>query len=316
MRAFAGARFRYDALDVPLEWMQENTRAYEAAEKPLLQIARIFRADLIHANQFCFGALPIHTPKIVTAHSDVLSWAGVCRPEGFEDSIWLRRYCALVNSGLRGANAIVAPTQWMACALRRGFPAAKNVGVILNGRTIESMRVDPCQRILQAVSVGRLWDEAKGFSVLAGMDAAMPVVVAGETTLEDAAAAGALSEEEVLSLFRCSSVYVATSVYEPFGLAPLEAALCGCAVVANDIESLREVWCDAAIYYRGAAELRRVLDRLVERPDELRCARLRSQRRGLELSVEKMMDGYLDLYTELLVGRVAHERQGVAAYAG
>jgi glycosyltransferase involved in cell wall biosynthesis len=316
MRAFASSRFRYDALDVPLEWMQENARAYDAAERSLLQIARIFHADLIHANQFCFGALPTHLPKVVTAHSDVLSWAEVCRPEGLADSAWLRRYCALVNAGLRGATSIVAPTQWMAHALRRGFPAARNAAVILNGRTIEDTRVDPCQRVLQAVAIGRLWDEAKGFSVLAGMQAAMPVVVAGETTLEDAAAAGALSEEEVLALFRCSSVYVATSVYEPFGLAPLEAALCGCAVVANDIESLREVWGDAAIYYRGAAQLRGVLDRLVERPDELRCARLRSQRRGLELSIDKMVDGYLGLYTELLTGRLTQERQRVAAYAG
>jgi len=37
--------------------------------------------------------------------------------------------------------------------------------------------------------------------------------------------------------------------YEPFGLAPLEAALSRCAIVANDIPSLREVWGSAAMYF-------------------------------------------------------------------
>ena len=53
---------------------------------------------------------------------------------------------------------------------------------------------------------------------------------------------GPLAEEDLLALFQESAIYLCTSRYEPFGLAPLEAALCGCAVVANDIESLREVW--------------------------------------------------------------------------
>ena len=38
-----------------------------------------------------------------------------------------------------------------------------------------------------------------------------------------------------------AAIYIATSKYEPFGLAPLEAALSGCALVANDIPSLAEV---------------------------------------------------------------------------
>lgn len=315
-RRWAGHRFWYEAWATPLEWMEANELAYRGAEDALLRLASDFNADVIHANQFCFGALPTGLPKVVTAHSDVLSWASVCRPTGLEDSQWLRQYCALVSSGLKGASAVVAPTRWMAGALGRGFAEAKDIRVVLNGRTIPCSAMPRVDRFLQAVSIGRGWDEAKGFSVLDGMDAAMPVMVAGETTLEGPSGAGALSEEQVLALFRRSSVYVASSVYEPFGLAPLEAALCGCAVVANDIGSLREVWGEAAIYFRGADELKRTLDRLVDAPAELRCAQLQARRRAMELTAARMVDGYLELYTELLDGREQRLSVETATYAG
>jgi hypothetical protein len=315
-RLWAGRRFWYEAWATPLEWMEANDAAYRGAEAALLRVAKEFRANAIHANQFCFGALPSDVPKVVTAHSDVLSWASVCRPEGLGDSPWLRRYCKLVSDGLRGADTVVAPTRWMADALGRGFVTASDVRVVLNGRTIPCPLMPKVDRLLQAVSIGRGWDEAKGFAVLEGLDAAMPVVVAGETTLEGPGGAGALSEKQVLALFRRSSVYVAASVYEPFGLAPLEAALCGCAVVANDIGSLREVWGGAAIYFRGAAELKQVLDRLVEVPAELRCAQLQARRRAMELTAERMVEGYLEIYTELLEGQPDDMPAEAEAYAG
>jgi len=302
-QAWFGTQFQFEALETPLEWMEQNEMAYRGAETALLRVASEFRADLLHANQFCFGALPVSMPKVVTAHSDVLSWAEACRPQGLADSPWLRNYRRLVASGLRGAHAVAAPTRWMAAALRRGFVTTGDVRVIENGRTIPPEDGNPAQRVLQAVSVGRLWDEAKGFCVLDGMDAAMPVLVAGETELE-APGAGALTEAEVLALFRRSSVYVAASVYEPFGLAPLEAALCGCAVVANDIASFREIWGDAALYFRGAASLKEILDRLVESGDALRAAQTRSQSRAMEFTAERMIDGYLSLYAELLESRL------------
>ncbi len=315
-RRWAGRRFWCEAWATPLEWMEANETAYSGAEAALLRVAKDFQAELIHANQFCFGALSTRLPKVVTAHSDVLSWASVCRPEGLGDSPWMRRYCSLVNSGLRGADAVVAPTRWMAKALASGFVAAGEVQVVWNGRTIPSSATPKARRLLQAVSIGRGWDEAKGFAVLEGLNAAMPVTVAGETTLEGPGGAGALSEEQVLALFRRSSVYVASSVYEPFGLAPLEAALCGCAVVANDIESLREVWGEAAIYFSGARELKRLLDRLAEAPAELRCAQLQARRRAMELTAERMVDGYLELYAGLLEERERGVSAETAAYAG
>ena len=49
--------------------------------------------------------------------------------------------------------------------------------------------------------------------------------------------------------FRQSAIYLCASRYEPFGLAPLEAALCGCALVLRDLPSLREIWGNSALFF-------------------------------------------------------------------
>ena len=119
-----GARFRFTSLTTSLEWMQENKAAFEGAADVLLEVAADFNADLLHLNQFCFGALRTDLPKVVTAHSDVLSWAKYCRNGEKEDSRWLRQYCALVSSGLAHADVVTAPTNWMLGAVAENFELA------------------------------------------------------------------------------------------------------------------------------------------------------------------------------------------------
>ncbi|WP_263385645.1 glycosyltransferase family 4 protein [Granulicella arctica] len=315
-----GSAFRYEALGVPLEWMERNHAAYFDAESLLLRVADEFEAEIIHTNQFCFGALPVEVPKVVTAHSDVLSWAEACRPDGIEDSGWLRQYKRLVSAGISGADLIATPTHWMRDALARNFPTPAEVRVILNGRSLAAdCKGEP--RRLQAVTVGRVWDEAKGLAVLDEFEICMPMRVVGEAHFEDERAPalktvkflGKLEEDEVLRNLRRSSVYLATSIYEPFGLAPLEAALCGCGVVARDIASLREVWGDAAIYFKDGNRLSDVMLRLRDVPEELEALRMRSMARALELSADRMVEAYIALYEQLLIVKSTHEE--AVAYA-
>jgi glycosyltransferase involved in cell wall biosynthesis len=105
-------------------------------------------------------------------------------------------------------------------------------------------------------------------------------------------------------------------VYEPFGLAPLEGALCGCAVVANDIASLREVWGDGAIYFNDKASLRQVLAALASSDDALRQAQARSRKRASRFCAVKMVDEYLGLYAELLEASQEAGPMLTEAYAG
>lgn len=296
-------RFSRTALDIPLEWMEDNDRTWTEAAPVLARMAQEFGADLLHSNQFCFGALPVDIPRIVTAHSDVLSWARACRQGPLEDSPWLHTYLSLVHRGLSQAHAIVTPTQWMADSLLGDYPLRKRPLVIPNGRSIPQPDAGP--RKLQAITAGRLWDEAKNIEILADVKSPIPLLVAGDLqygranknmALNGVTFPGSLASEELLRVFRESAMYICTSRYEPFGLAPLEAALCGCAVLANDIPSLREVWQDSALYFHDAVSLTALLNRLCTAPDELSLAQRRSLERARMFTALRMATGYEHLF--------------------
>ena len=305
--------FEFTGSAIPLEWMGENERAYAEGEALLQRVLRGTATDLILANQLCFGHLDTPVPRIVVAHSDVLSWAGACRGSALEPSPWLHRYTAMAQAGLLQAAAVVVPTAWMGEALATNFQLPQGYRVIPNGVELSASTPDghPSQpeRKLQAVSAGRLWDEAKGLDVLAGCQLPMPVLVAGETQFDgqsspplppDVHLLGQLSPADLQGVFRESAIYLCTSRYEPFGLAPVEAALCGCAVVARDLPSLREVWGEAALYFHDAAGLQTQLQRLADDPALLAAAQARSRRHAARYPLKRMVEGYLALFDSML----------------
>ena len=306
MRAQWQDRFRFEQIDAPLEWMTQNQSAYTGAAPSLLRLASSFGADLIHSSQFCFGALPLDIPKIVTAHSDVFSWAQACRGGTLEPSDWLTQYTGLITRGIAAADSIVAPTRWMAGSLASTFSLPHTPAVVHNGRTIPAARSS--SRKCQAITAGRLWDEAKNISLLARVRAPMPLLVAGDTAYDAAAVAplgnltllGKLSSQDLLNIFRESALYICTSQYEPFGLAPLEAAFCGCAIVAYDIPSMRETWDSAALYFDSAESLSHLLHQLDSDPHLLCEAQQRSSARARLFHADSMVDGYHQVFQQAL----------------
>lgn len=297
--------FRYIASEAPLEWMQENATAWFTSAPLLLDVADEFQPNILLSSQYCFGALPLPVPKLIVAHSDVLSWADCCRRGPLDQSHWLRNYVSLVQNGLASAEFVIAPTKWMLDALTRNFTLPPKKCVIPNGRTIPAGKSPP--RKLQAVTAARLWDEAKNIALLRDVHSPMPILIAGEEYVGSASFppqsvsfVGSLPPEELHLLFRESCIYICTSRYEPFGLAPLEAALCGCAVLANNIPSLREVWGQGALYFSGAPELTALLRQLSQNPQQLNAARWNSFRRAHFFSSHRMVGSYLQIFRNAL----------------
>jgi len=300
-----GRRFQFESLDAPLEWMPNNEFALSGASDALVCISKELGVDLLHSNQFCFAALNLDMPKVVTAHSDVLSWGKACRPDGLEDSEWLRRYRGLVQCGLLATDVLVAPTQWMLDALKEKFRLRGDARIIPNGRQVTTLPEGPRQ--MQAVTAGRLWDEAKNIDLLYEVNSPLPLIVAGDSFsvgVPDGAShvkmLGRLSETDLLGVFQRSEMYVCSSRYEPFGLAPLEAALCGCAVLANCIPSLHEVWEDGALYFDNASSLSKLLVRLHSDSELLSGAKRRSFERAQKYSRERMTASYVSVYKTVL----------------
>jgi glycosyltransferase involved in cell wall biosynthesis len=113
---------------------------------------------------------------------------------------------------------------------------------------------------------------------------------------------GPKSQDELRSLFAHASIYAATSRYEPFGLAPLEAAFSRCALVMNDNPVFNELWGDAALYFQSndSADLARVVAELQADPELRNEYAERSYQRACErFTAERMVEQYESAYNEI-----------------
>jgi hypothetical protein len=323
-----GKSFQFVASNAPLEWMEKNEFVPMQGAGVLHHVARDFEPDILHSNQFCFGEIALDIPKLITAHSDAFSRLDACRNCKPQPTRWLRQYLTLVTRGLNGADAVVSPTRWMANSLACHYAALPSSYVIRHGRSLAAVP-ETHRRTVQAVATGQLWDETKDIHMLQDVLSPLPIYVAGERKhhsgisprqMGKAILVGALTESSLLSLYARSTIYIDSSVYEPSGLDALDAALCGCAVIANDIPSTREMWGEAALYFHGARELSAVLHRLNRNSGELTEMQRQSYRRAMELTPQRMADGYEAMYETLTAGRsipaaVAAKSHPLAAHA-
>lgn len=65
---------------------------------------------------------------------------------------------------------------------------------------------------------------------------------------------GYIDDESLATLYSAATVFVYPSVYEGFGIPPLEAMACGCPVILSDIEVFREIYDSKAIFFDTLSE--------------------------------------------------------------
>jgi glycosyltransferase involved in cell wall biosynthesis len=299
-----------------LEWMQDAQEDLELSTEYLSSVVRETQPDILHLNQYGYGALEVPIPKLIVAHSDVVSWWVAVHGEEPRETKWSAWYRDVVCRGLGGATAVVAPSQWMLDAISSHYMRPANAMVIHNGRT-PALFNPYMSKQDYVVSAGRLWDGGKQVSLLTRIDPPLPVEIAGCDEHPDTAVRshdrpapgdrvrlrGRLTEKQMQQLYARAAIYAATSQYEPFGLAPLEAALSRCALVLNDIPSFHELWGDSACYFRynDAQSLADTLKRLAEdRESRIAYANLAYHRARQCFTADRMVDAYLGLYHSLV----------------
>ena len=85
---------------------------------------------------------------------------------------------------------------------------------------------------------------------------------------------GGVSADELVALYRRAAALVFPSLYEGFGLPPVEAMACGCPVAASNAGSLPEVVGEAAVLF-DPADTHSIADGIAEALDQ--SAELASQ---------------------------------------
>jgi len=308
-----------------LDWMQEGQPDLRDSSAYITALVEELDPDLLHFNHICYGNLAVPTPRVVVAHGDLISWWNAVHGHEPKPSRWLDWYRATVICSLRQADVVVAPSVWMLDSIRSCYTRPHRDAVIYNGRNPISFNpyVNKDDSVL---AVGRLWDAGKQVNLLTKHAHPLPVCIVGSDTpvaepmvpiradvrvaTDDfrVALRGPQTEAQLRMLYSRAAIYAATSRYEPFGMAALEAALSRCAIIANDIPSFREIWGDAAIYFEenNAASLADVIQRLHEQPNLCRGYATRAYQRAREcFTAKRMIDEYLRLYGSLVGSKIA-----------
>ena len=293
-----------------LEWMDEPWADVDATGLALLDLADVVRPDLVHLNGYALAAMPWSVPTVVVAHSDVVSWwravHGAAAPAHWDE------YRRRVRSGLDAASAVVGPTAAVLADLADSY-GYEGGSVIFNARSDDWVRASVKERYV--LSAGRMWDPAKNLAALEAVapDLSWPVQVAGagseptspgsrNATVPGLHELGQLGFAEFAERLAQAAIYAAPARYEPFGLAALEAAQAGCALVLGDIPSLREVWGDAALFVRpdDHPALRQTLCELIEHDERRTEMAERARQRARRYERSSFGAAYADLYDTLI----------------
>ena len=302
-----------------LEWMQEAEEDLAESSAFLAALVRELRPDVLHLNQFCYGNLPVGVPRVVMAQGDLITWSHAVHdhaPRADRSMIWYRK---AVMMGLAGADAVVAPSAWMLDRICSCYAYPRRGEVIYPGRNPiffnPYVNKDDC-----VLAVGRMIDAGKQVYLLTQQPYSVPVCIVGAehtvpapripiradvkvaTDETSVAIRGPQTEAQLRALYSRASIYAATARYEPLGMATLEAAFSRCAIVANDIPSFREIWGDAALYFRtndaaSLAENIRMLN--ADRPMRRAYAELAYSRARERFTTKRMIDECLQLYRSL-----------------
>jgi glycosyltransferase involved in cell wall biosynthesis len=223
----------------------------------MARLARRLGVDLVQLNAPALAAgAAFPVPTLGFLHSCVATWWQSVRGNSPlpPDLEWRAK---LTRAGLNRVDAALAPSYALARQAQLLYALPRAPGVIHNGKAARD-KVCARTRDIAALTAGRLWDEGKNIAALDRAAEHLPFKISAAGPVQGPNGAeinltrldwlGTLEPLALQGLMARAQVFVSTAFYEPFGLAVLEAAQAGCALVLSDIPTFRELWDGAALF--------------------------------------------------------------------
>ncbi len=299
-------RVKFYPSNLKLEWMEHpNTRGIETL---LVYLCDKIDPDLIHFNNYVNPEPFWGRPTITVFHSCVQTWWKAVKKEPAPQK-W-NGYYKLVESALCNADQLVFPSQAIQHVAQKEYRLNRETVVIPNAcDPSENTEIAPIEKEGFIFCTGRIWDEAKNLQFLCTIarDLPWPIYVAGEnrhperaeeSPLPNVRFLGKLSSEEINYWFDKAGIYINPALYEPFGLAVLEAAQAGCALALSHIDSLAEIWKDAALYFDpgNPEDMKAILRYLIVNPDQRNFYQKKAKRHASRYNSKTFGKRYFELY--------------------
>jgi glycosyltransferase involved in cell wall biosynthesis len=309
---------------LPLDWTADRRDEVEEAGRAIARLAADIKPDIVHLNAPALAASAnFSSPVVSVCHSCVATWWRAVRSGPLPDAFVWRT--DLVRRGYQAADMLLAPTSAFADATAACYDLKKMPNIVRNGRRTLTPGETVAPRLF-VFTAGRLWDEGKNLASIdrAAARLSIPVVAAGplqgpndaRVVARHIATLGRLSDADIARYLGARPIFVSAARYEPFGLAVLEAAQTGCALVLSDIPTFRELWGGAAIFVspdddRGMAA---AIEGLAGDADERSRMGAAARSKAESYSVEAMSAGVLSAYRSVLSSKKRHfSFEGAAA---
>jgi glycosyltransferase involved in cell wall biosynthesis len=298
---------------MPLDWMSEEESAVATVPALIADLAEREGIDLVHLNVPSQAAGLVATaPVLVVSHSCVVTWFAAVRGQVVPGAWqWQAR---LNRMGFDRADAVLAPSRSHADLLQTVYGHIAGLDVVYNASRVTDLGLPKKKFVFAA---GRWWDDGKNGAVLdsAARQVDWPVIMAGASkgpggqslAICNAVARGELPHNEAMILLAQAAIFVSPSLYEPFGLAPLEAARSGSALVLADIATYRELWDGAALFAdaRDPDAFADIINRLARDPAH-RCELARRARKASRrFSSQYQTHAMVRHYRRLLSSKIA-----------
>jgi glycosyltransferase involved in cell wall biosynthesis len=293
---------------LPLDWTAGSRAELVEGNAALADLVERLRPDIVHLNAPALAAETDYpAPMVAVAHSCVATWWRAMRSERMpEDFAWRG---AAVRQGLEQADIVVAASRAFGGALRDVHGTDFPLAIVPNGRAPVGLIGEKQHHVFAA---GRLWDEAKNVALLDRVARRLPapIFVAGsvrgpngaQAEFRHLAALGVLSDEQMARHHAQALIFASPARYEPFGLAVLEAAQAGAALVLSDIPSFREMWEGASVLLPPGddAAWADTLRSLLDAPNRAACLGAAARERSRAYALDAMIEGTLGVYRDVL----------------
>lgn len=291
-----------------LDWLASDASTVKTAGRRLAEIAGDTGADIVQLNAPALAAdVRFPAPVVAVTHSCVATWwDAVVGGDLPPDFVWRAE---LTGQGLRAADKLVSPSMAIAEATARTYRLAERPSVIFNGRAPLPLRRTAMHDF--AFTAGRLWDSGKDLATLdrAAARLGIPFKAAGPLSgpngesirFKHLVPIGNLDQTALGKCLAPRPVFVSAARYEPFGLAVLEAASAGCALILADIPTFRELWHGAALFValgNARAFARAIEDVICDAPRRMTLGNSARRRAG-RFSTQSMAAAMAAIYRSL-----------------
>jgi glycosyltransferase involved in cell wall biosynthesis len=265
--------------------------------------------DIFWSPHFNIPLLPIRAKKRVVTIHDVFYLRDQTQP-------FLKKAYAnfVIAQAVKKSDAVIAVSNFTQSEISECLMVSKEEIIVLyQGLNHERFELGDKERKEQVLFVGNLMPHKnlirllEAFTIVRRKFPHLRLKIAGDIKqqlpiTEHVDILGKVSDEEVVHLYQESMITVHPSLYEGFGLPPLEAMSCGCPAIVSQMASLPEVCGDAALYVNplDPHNIAGAIERLLVDQELYRELQRRGVERAKLYSWEKNAMGLLNIFRELV----------------